>query len=314
MRSKILVGLLAYLPGVALGIGLLAGATPVAAQIHMGNGYPYGNWTNGSYYYRPHAGFGLNGLYSWHYGRPFATPYPYHYYGSATPFSRIVGYYGVSETNVYGQTQYYPFSGSDPASGAGGRHDAWMSGYQQARRDDRSTRPTVAIVRLRIEPKETALFLDGNPIGSAQQFSRRQADLKLPPGKYFLEAALDGYTVFGEELNLSAGQSLLVARQLPKSGAPVPDLNAARDPAHPGTPTRPTGILLLSGSPDDARVLLDGRFLCYGSMVGDASYLHRLPAGPHTIEVSKSGYRTVREEILISPLRPVERKIVLARE
>ena len=101
----------------------------------------------------------------------------------------------------------------------------------------------MAIVKLRIEPREAALFLDGNPIGSAGKFSSPRADLRLPAGKYLLEAAVDGYTVLGEELNLKAGQILQVDRQLRKTGTPVPSLGGAPDPAHPGTPSRPTGTI-----------------------------------------------------------------------
>jgi len=285
----------------------------------MAAGYPHGGWTHGSFFYYPQLGFGQTGLYSWHYGSPYPTAYPYnYYYGNARtgplPLSRIVGYHGIFDTNATG-SQYYPYPGSDPAYAAAARSDAWMSGYHQGSRDERlPAAASEATVKLRIEPKEAALFLDGNPIGSAEQFSRRAAGLRLPPGNYFLEAALDGYTVLGEKVELKAGQTLLFTRQLAKSGAKVPDLNTVPDPAHPGTPTRPTGILVLSGSPADARVLLDGRFICYASMVGENRFLHRIPAGPHTIEISKEGYRTVREEIVISPLRPVERKIVLDRQ
>lgn len=324
--------LLISLSGVALAAGLLS-ATPAAAQRMMGggammgaggmmrgsgmmgSGYPHGGWYHGSFYYFPQLGFGRNGLYSWHYGSPYFTAYPYHYYGNSLPFSRIVGYHGVIDTNVFG-SQYYPFPGSDARYGAAAS-DAWMTGYHQGARDEQVTAlRTEAVVKLRIAPGEAALFLDGNPIGSAEHFSRHRAGLRLPPGKYLLEAALDGYTVLGEELEVKPGQRLEVTRQLRKSDVmsevAVPDLNAP-DPTHPGTPARPTGVLLLSGSPADARVLLDGRFLCYASMLDDLRFLHRVPAGPHTLEVSKDGYRPFREEIIISPLRPVERKIVLER-
>jgi hypothetical protein len=307
-----------------MGGGMMSGGSMMGGRGMMGGGgmmgshYAHGGWTHGSFYYYPQLGFGQTGLYSWHYGSPFPTAYPYnYYYGNAhtgpLPLTRIVGYHGIFDTNVSG-SQYYPFPGNDPASASAARANAWVSGYQQGARDERVPLSAAeATVRLRIEPKEAALFLDGNPIGSAEHFSRHRADLRLPPGKYFLEAAFNGYTVLGEVLNVKAGQTVDIARQLAKSDALVPNLNATTDSAHPGTPTRPTGVLLLSGSPPDARVLLDGRFLCYANMVGDNRFLHRIPAGPHTIEVSREGYRSFREEIVISPLRPVERKIVLER-
>ena len=303
MRSEWLSVSPARLAVLALVAGLFLGASPASAQRH-GSGYrgwAHGGWAHGSFFYYPQFGFGRAGDNSWCYGNMY-------------PSSRIVGYHGVIDSNAYG-SQYYSFAGADTDYVASARHDAWMSGYQQRARDERLAGVNSgAVVRLRIEPKEAALFLDGNPIGSAEHFSRHKADLRLPPGKYLLEAAVDGYTVLGEELDLKAGQTLEIARQLRKSDVAVPDLNAVPDPAHPGSPTRPTGILLLSGSPADARVLLDGRFLCYGSMLADIRYLHRIPAGPHTIEVSRGGYRTFREEIVISPLRPMERNIELDRE
>ena len=305
--------LLVSLSGVALTVGLL-GAAPAAAQRMMGggammgaggmmrgsrmmgSGYPHGGWYRGSFYYYPQLGFGRTGLYSWYYGRPYFTPY---------------GTYGVIDTNVFG-SRYYAFPANDTVASTAAQADAWMSGYHQGSRDERITgQLSEAVVKLRIEPGEAALFLDGNPIGSAEHFSRHGAALRLPPGKYLLEAALDGYTVLGEELDVNAGRTLEITRQLRRSEAAVPD--NAPDPAHPATPSRPTGVLLLSGSPADARVLLDGRFLCYASMVGDNRFLHRIPAGPHTLEVSKEGYRPFREEIVISPLRPAERMIVLER-
>lgn len=269
---------------------------------HFGRGipshhYPHGGWdTRTHYYYYPHLGFGTQGHYSWYYGRPYRLGYPYSSYHGPWYYDRW--YFGLPRYD---------------GSFRGGYDGSYGN---RARREDGllAEEERLATLSLRIEPNEAALYLDGNPIGTAEHFSRHRAELRLPPGTYLLEAAVAGYAPLSEELQLKPRERVRLGRQLQKSSEPVPDLNSGGDPARAAPSERPTGKLTLSVSPPTARVLLDGRFLCFGSMVSENRYLHNLPAGPHTLEVSQEGYRPAREEIIASPLRPLERRIVLERQ
>lgn len=188
--------------------------------------------------------------------------------------------------------------------------NAWMAGFQQARERLRSLQeePWGAVV-LRIDPPDALLYVDGNPIGSAASFMRAGAELLAPPGKLFIEAWKADHRPFAVEIEVRTGERSTVEHQLKPGPGPT---DPARAPSR--RPGRPTGSLSLAVTPPDAAVYLDGHFVATANLVKDLPFMKEIPAGPHLLTISRDGYRTHREELVISPLRPLERKVELSRE
>jgi hypothetical protein len=70
-----------------------------------------------------------------------------------------------------------------------------------------------AAITLRIQPRQAALYLNGDLIGSAADFARVGA-LPVRPGNHRLDAAAPGYRSLSLRLRLRPGQSVVVNRSL----------------------------------------------------------------------------------------------------
>ena len=271
--------------------------------------FPHGGWYQPrSYYYYPFAGFGPYGLYSWHYGSPYPTAYPYSYYYGPPPIITPDARFGTLDVRGVGFRLIYwwrPYSGSDSYELTQAQARGWQRGYQAAREEERlrALERLWASVIVRVEPRQAALYLDGNLIGTAADFTRSGAVLRLPPGKYLLEAASPGYRSIGLELNLRPGESVRVDRTLQRETPPEPG------PPGASSSESPRGRLVLNVRPREARVYLDQRLLGFAASLPEMRCLRSLRAGPHTVLVRSDGIPDHRQEVWVTPLRVVEHSI-----
>src|SRR5207245_856113 len=67
---------------------------------------------------------------------------------------------------------------------------------------------------------------------------------------------------------------------------------------------RQAGGLSLDVRPADAIVELDGRTLGMVDLLRGSEALRRIPAGHHTLRISRPGYKTAEREIEVTPGRP----------
>lgn len=284
--------------------------------------YPYGYYGPSSYVTPPYAGTmstslpawmrftpgGMNSIYS---SFRFAGPQvsAFHVWNALSPRGGYPGTAGFASYQPWFSpmaTDLYPQASAS---------DAWVSGYLQALSEaEQQKRQPWAAVTLKIEPSSALMWIDGNPIGTAEQFAREGARLTLPAGQYHLEVSATGYEPQAIDLTLLSGQVLTVERTLqkiaPEDKEKSQSAPSGTAPAASATPERPRGEVLLVVSPADAKVTVDGRFVCRVTAPGE-EFRCRLPAGPHTMEVTRDGYRTHKEEVIVSPLQPLGREVRL---
>lgn len=275
--------------------------------------YPHGGWYQRRvYFYYPFAGFGTYGLYSWYYGAPYGTPYPYaYYYNQPLSPTYDLRFGNLSVRSVDGRMFYswQPYAGSDRFDLTLAQARAWQQGYQAAREEERlrALERLWASVSLRVEPRQAAIYLDGNLIGTGADFARSGSVLRLPPGKYLLEAASPGYRSLSLELQPRPGEAVILDRKLEREEAP--------SDGKLGLPASaaPSGRLVLRIEPPEATVYLDRRLLGFAATAGEVKALETLRPGPHTVEVRRDGALSQRREVLVTPLRPTEVVLKLER-
>lgn len=71
----------------------------------------------------------------------------------------------------------------------------------------RATAPDItATLKLNIEPKRAAVFLDDKFVGHASEFGGKFRSMLISPGKHRIKVELPGYRTYDTEINLLAGQ------------------------------------------------------------------------------------------------------------
>ena len=71
----------------------------------------------------------------------------------------------------------------------------------------RATAPAItSTLKLNIEPKRAAVFLDDKFVGHASEFGGKFRSMLISPGKHRIKVELPGYRTYDTEINLLAGQ------------------------------------------------------------------------------------------------------------
>jgi hypothetical protein len=71
-------------------------------------------------------------------------------------------------------------------------------------------------LKLTIQPKRAAVFLDGNYVGHASELGGKFHSLEVSPGKHRIKVELPGYRTFETEVNVIVGQKSEVKTELVK--------------------------------------------------------------------------------------------------
>lgn len=321
-------------------------AGSLAAATLFGTGasaqVPYGGWSGRSFFYYPQAGFGRTGNYSWYYGRPNGFPT-----FNVVPFipggSVVVSQFGLQRSyNVvpYSSVDWTQFGNQrvyrlNPAGAAAlmnrtaaerARLERERAAAEEAAEAVRKQQERWPKVQIDVTPGDATLYLDGNPIGTAASFAKRGAELRLPPGKYLLEATAKDRVPAAFEIDAREGDQLTWKESLERSSqrtaAPKPEASKTEEAqpevrireAKPGTGLeRPTGKVRVRVTPADAKIMLDDHFVGFASMAAESKFFDAVPAGPHTLKITAEGYEPVTTEIVVSPLRPLEVLIALKK-
>jgi len=84
-------------------------------------------------------------------------------------------------------------------------------------RSPRATSPQItSTLKLSIEPKRAAVFLDDKFVGHASEFGGAFRSMLISPGKHRIKVELPGYRTYETEINLLAGQKTEVKTELVK--------------------------------------------------------------------------------------------------
>jgi PEGA domain len=188
MRAlKIFFLVLVLLAGFGL-FGQYAEAQKTVAPYHGGG-------SHGSYYGGSHGSYGGShggyhgGYHGYHGGYHYGYHYPYYYH----PFS---GFYGFG----WG----YPYYGYGYGYGGYGYGYPYYSGNYYGYGE----------VRLEVKPKEAQVFLDGDYVGSVDDFNSWYQRMNVEPGKHRIVMRAQGYQPYTMDLRVLPGQTYKIKEQM----------------------------------------------------------------------------------------------------
>ena len=155
-----------------------------------------------------------------------------------------------------------------------------------------------------LEARTGALTLDVDQAGAQitvddklRGFSPLPSAVRLAPGAHKVRVTKDGFAPFESAPNVGAGAPQTIAVRLVANAAAAKPVEAPA--AHATAP------LKISTSDGKGLVYLDGK------LVGEGAYSAELPAGMHTIRVTRDGYDPFEEQIVLKDKEPLARSITL---
>ncbi len=214
---------------------------------------------------------------------------------------------GYGHFGYYGG-RYYPHYGF-PYYGYGHRYGYGRYPYRNLR-FRASQVEQLGALDFDVKPKSAEVFLDGRSIGTVGQFDGFPDYLWLEKGTYDVTVYLDGHQSIERTYRVYPGLVIDVDGRMAPGNSVRPEEPVAEPPTTqsppPGRLVQPEpsdgtkGRLLVSVTPVDAAVYLDGHFLGVAQELEHVSAGLLVEAGRHTIEVARPGYRGVTREVEIS--------------
>lgn len=200
-----------------------------------------------------------------------------------------------------------------------------------------AARTDVGAIRLRVRPKKTEIFLNGEYVGRAGQLDGYPGYLWLDEGSHTLVFYREGFRTFSRtfevrggmvtevRVDMEPGETLPPEEFLPPVRQPGPERPSAEPRSRAPRPERPLdrdagealdlraegARIRVAVEPGDASVYLDGRFLGTGE---DLSRLHgglMLDAGEHVLEVVHPEYLSDRVSFRAKSGEELELRVTL---
>jgi hypothetical protein len=181
---------------------------------------------------------------------------------------------------------------------------------------------SASAIRTRVKPVETEVYLNGYFAGVVDDFDGVFQRLYLPAGQHTIEFHLHGYRTFQERLYIGPGDTREITHQMVRLGVgetsrePMPQTLASELatglPAPTGDrPASPYGMLAIRVEPVDSLILIDGD-VWLGTEAQRDLVVH-VPAGWHTLEVRKDGYRSFQTKLELSEGATTRLSVTLER-
>lgn len=175
-----------------------------------------------------------------------------------------------------------------------------------------------AEIRVQVQPKQAAVFVDGYYAGTVDDFDGFFERLPVTPGAHTIDLYLEGYRTVRQPLYVGPNSTYSLRVTMIRIGAnersDPPPMAPALPPPPPGTARLPRtypgpmpappamrvadlGTLSIRFQPDDAEVVIDGESW-NASTPGDPLVV-QLPDGSHRVEIVKAGYRRFVTDVLV---------------
>lgn len=189
-----------------------------------------------------------------------------------------------------------------------------------------------ASLRLEIKPREASVYVDGYLAGIVDDFDGFFQRLRVEPGGHAITVFLEGYRTVTENVHLgpAADRSLKFVMEPLVPGEVSEPPPAPGEVVVPGAPAdvgrRPTreearpvreaaqafGTLAIQVQPADAEITVDGDR--WTAPAGETRLAIELAAGEHRVEISRAGYATYAETVLILRGRTLSLNVSLKRQ
>ncbi|MEM6795258.1 MAG: PEGA domain-containing protein [Acidobacteriota bacterium] len=265
-------------------------------------GYGYGGYGYGRGF--EYGGFrrGFRTPFFSSFNRRYFSPF-YSYYGS---FSFCYPYWLYP--SVYLQVSNY--DGGAYGGGYYGSGGAYYGGDSSAYR---SPGRGVGALDTDVSPEDAQIFIDGRPVGQADDFDGFPDKLWLEEGTYDVAIYHPGYKTIFRQYTIYPGQVIDIEDRMTRGEALHPDDHgptttarrdariaqdreqarlADRQNRASGGERAASGRLLLDIWPSDAAVYLDGNFLGTAAEVSQLSAGLVVTVGEHSLEVTRPGFET----------------------
>lgn len=160
---------------------------------------------------------------------------------------------------------------------------------------------------LDVQPGRAQVYLDGQFIGTTDDFDGYPQYLWLDRGSYDLVLYSQGYVTVSRHITALPGVVVRFDEEMMR-GASVRPESLAPGLGNPGAGLR------LSVHPDDSAVYLDGRFLGTARELDDIAGGLQAEPGSHRLEVVRPGYRAESRTFKAAAGEPVELQVELRKD
>ncbi|RLC25918.1 MAG: hypothetical protein DRH21_03360 [Deltaproteobacteria bacterium] len=153
----------------------------------------------------------------------------------------------------------------------------------------------VGYIHLNVQPMDANVYVDGEYMGIAKDFSCTPHCLTLIPGTHSVSLRKEGYkTAYfttnvlpRHRIEMDVALALFADKKIESESTYQLELNK-------------TGFLVLQVTPEDASVYIDGNFYGIASQFVESQGSLVLRSGKHKIELAKPGYLTYTKNVKIS--------------
>ena len=184
---------------------------------------------------------------------------------------------------------------------------------------------------LDLRPKKTEIYVDGAYVGVADQFDGFPRYLWLDEGTYELAFYKEGYQTIFRQYTIFPGVTIAVDDRMQPGQAvlPTPPASAYSPAAEPdpeleggaesGDMLPPAGFtddggrVVVTASPSDAAVYLDGHFVGIAAELAELTAGLMVEPGDHLVDVIRPGYESQRLPLSVAAGERVELELALQR-